>query len=1025
MNTLTGFGLQKSRLTLLVMLGLMFLGLQSYIQLPKREDPAITIRDAIVVAQFPGMTPERVEELIAKPLERGAREIVEIDKISTLVTKGQAELSLRVYDSVVADELDAAFQDLRDKMAEVQAELPDGTLGPFVNTDFGDVTIATIAVTGEGFSHAELWSAAEDLQAQIYRIPGITKVTIEGRQEERIWLELDARKLASIGVQMGQLLEDLRAQNVILPAGQLDADRITILLEANGDLGSIQAVEEVLTRVPGLQGLVRLKDILTVRRGYVDPPETPVFFNGEPALIVAVEMADNRDIQKVGRALEAELPGFERLQPIGISFAFSTFQEANVAQAINNALVNVGQTFAMVFAVMTVFLGLRPAFVIACIVPFTMMFALILMRPLGVDIEQISIAAVIISLGLLVDNGLVVVEDIKNRLDAGATPREAAEGAGKQFFLPLAIASMTTVSAFIPMLVLEGTEGEYAYSLGAVVACMLLGSWLTALYILPFVATHVLRASKATKQQDSWLVRGYAAMLRRSLRWGIAIFLACYGIVAVALSVFGSLDGEMFPLSERSEFLVYLEMPRGTSVSATLEEAKAVDAWLQDTSINPDVVNTTLFVASGGPRFYLTLDPAESDPANAFFVVNTTSHETAAIAADRALTYLLTNRPAARYRITRLAIGAEEPGRVDVKLRGPDADTLLDLARQVETAFAEVPGSILSQNDWGNKTLRVTVEIAQDKAREFGVTSQDISDAMDMFFSGVTYSTFREESDLIPIVVRAQETFRDSFEDLETLTVPAGTHFIALDQVARFQPRFEYSQIRRENQIRQVTISGKSALMSAGALQATVAPVLGELPLPPGYDMALGGETEQSAEVNAKLMAGIPLALIVMLAALMYQFNSIRRVTLTFVTIPLILIGSPVALYLSSQPLSFFAILGLISLMGIIINNAIVLIDQIDTERDQHTLEDAIVQAAKKRVTPILLTSLTTILGLTPMALNGGALFEPMATLMIGGLAIASSLTLFLVPTVYRLMYARDDRKTVGDAAKTPAAVAQ
>lgn len=427
---------------------------------------------------------------------------------------------------------------------------------------------------------------------------------------------------------------------------------------------------------------------------------------------------------------------------------------------------------------------------------------------------------------------------------------------------------------------------------------------------------------------------------------------------------------------------------------------------MTDDRINPDVTDVTLFVASGGPRFYLTLDPAEGDPANAFFVVNTTDHDSAAVAAVRAQSYLLTQRAAARYRVTRLAIGAEEPGRVDVKLRGQDADKLLELAHQVEAAFSAIPGNILAQNDWGNKSLRVTVDIAQDKAREFGVTSSDISDAMDLFFSGVPYSTFREGDDLIPMAVRAQTAFRDSFEDLENLTIPVGSGFIALDQVARFQPHFELSQIRRENQVRQVTVSGKSIDTSAGALQAAMAEALADLPLPKGYSIALGGETEQSAEVNGKLMAGIPIALIVMLAALTYQFNSVRRVSLTFLTIPLIVIGAPIGLLLTSQPLSFFAILGLISLMGIIINNAIVLIDQIDIELRTHDLEAAIVEAAKKRVTPVMLTSLTTILGLTPMALNGGALFEPMATLMIGGLAVASPLTLFLVPTLYRAMFA-------------------
>ncbi len=1012
MGFLTRFGIQKSRLTVLVMVGLLLLGALSYYQLPKREDPEISLRTAIAVAQYPGMSPERVEELIAEPLERAGREIDEVETIVTLITRGQAELKFEIYDSVPNAELERVYQDIRNKMNDSIGLLPEGTLGPFVNTDFDAVAIATIAVTGEGFSYEEIWDAAEDLQKQIYTLSGITKVGIEGRQEERIWLEIDTRKLASVGVQLDRLLSDLSAQNVIVPAGNLDANGVNIMLEANGDLKSVQEIREVLTKVPGLNGLVRLQDLLNVRRGYVDPQETPIFFNGEPALLLSVEMDSSRDIQTIGADLKQRLPEFEATQPIGIQYSISTFQESNVTQAINGALTNVGQTFLTVFVVMLAFLGLRPAFVVSCIVPFSVMFSLILMSRAGIPIEQVSIAAVIISLGLLVDNGLVVVEEIQSRLNAGEAPSTAAENAGSQFFIPLAVASITTASAFIPMLILEGAEGDYAFSLGAVVGFMLLGSWITAHYILPFLSTYLLRPSKkAQAGTETWMIRSYGNLTRILLKKGLLVAGVIYGIILAGTTVFGSLKGEMFPLAERAEFLVYLEMPRGTAVTATREEALAVDAWLRDAEHNPEVVSTTLFVASGGPRFFLTLDPADSDPANAFFVVNTTDFESAVAAAERARNYLVTQRPAASYRITRLAMGGEESGIVDVEISGPNADVLVGLARKVQDAFDTVPGVILNQNDWGNKTVKFTVEIAQDKAREFGVTSKDVSEVMEVYFSGVPYSVYRDGADSIPIVVRAQEPFRDSIEDLENLSIPGDGRLISLAQIADFTPTFEFSQLRRENQVRKITVSGKSAYLSAAAVEQWVAQDLAALTLPPGYRLSLGGETERSAEINALLLAGMPAALLVMLAALMFQFNSVRRVALTFLTVPMILIGAPLALFLASQPLSFFAILGLISLMGIIINNAIVLIDQIDIERETLPLDDAIVAAAKKRVTPVMLTSLTTTLGLVPMALNGGALFEPMATLMIGGLIVASPLTLLFVPSVYRLMFVWDERR--------------
>lgn len=1003
MDILTRFGLQKGRMTILIMLGLLIMGALTYTQLPKRENPALTIRTAIVAANFPGMSPERVEDLLATPIERKAREIGEIEDISTLITTGSVVVTLKLYESISNADLQGVFQDIRNRMEEVK--FPDGTDGPNVNTNYGDVSIATIAVTGEGFDLREIWDAADDLRKGLYQLDGITKVSLSGDQEERIYLEINSRKLAAVGVQLQQVIADLQSQNVILPAGQLDAGGTTLALEANGDFKSVEEIGEILTQISSTGDLVRLKDLLTVRRGFIDPPKEPIYFNGKPALMLAVEMNDTRDIQKIGRTLKTRVAELEQDQPIGITYNFSTYQETNVTSSINNALSNVWQTFVVVVIVLMLFLGLRPALVVAMIVPFTMSFALLGMAYMGIALEQISIAAVIISLGLLVDNGLVVVEDIQNRLRRGTSPNDAALEAGRQFFVPLAVASMTTVSAFIPMLILEGTTGEFAFSLGAVVALMLLGSWITALYILPFIAARILKAGKEPK--ESALVRGYGWLVRRMLRWGIVIVPVVYIVVAAGGSIMGLNKSEMFPLSARADFLVYMDMPRGTSVKATRDEVLTLESWMSDPTINPEVVSTTVFVGSGGPRFYLALDPADTDPASAFLVINTKDAEGAVTTAERVRKHVLLNHPGARFRVARLSMGAGESGIVKVEITGEDGDQLLAASKNIEAAFNTVPDQIYVKTDWGNKVVKMIVQVEQDKARELGVTSRDISDVMETFLSGTVESTYREGSDSIPIVLRADENFRDSLEDLANLVVPANGRLIALDQVARFAPRFEFSQIRRENQTRRIVIEGKSGTLSAAELLTHLQPAIDDVAANLGdkYNVEIGGELIDSADANSKLGAGLPYTLIVMLAALMFQFNSARRVTLTFMTIPLIAAGAGLGLYILGRPMSFFGTLGMISLAGIIINNAIVLIDQIDIERATQSIEDAIVAASKKRVTPILLTTLTTVFGLIPMAITGGALFEPMATLMIGGLTVATPLTLLLVPSAYRLLF--------------------
>ncbi|EEA94496.1 acriflavin resistance protein [Pseudovibrio sp. JE062] len=1002
---MTRVGLERSRLTCLIALGILLMGVISYIQIPKREDPAVTIRIAQIEASFPGMDTQRVEDLIAKPLERVAREVGEIEDIETWVTDGKAELSVTIYAAVPTSELDRVFQDIRNKMLDAKGQLPEGTVGPMVNTDFGDVGVATIAVTGEGFDYAELWDAADGLREDLYTLNGIKKVTVFGRQEERIWLDLDSRKLASIGKNVNQVLDDLKAQNIIASAGTLTAGGQRISLEVNGDFKSVDAIGDLLTKLPEQSGFTRLKDFVSVRRGYADPPTAPIYYNEKPALILSVEMAEDRDVQKIGNMLKEAVPRFEQKHPTGIQFEFSTFQEQVVTQTINGALKNVGQTFAVVFLAVLLFLGIRPALVIASIVPFAAMFSLIVMVRWGVALEQISIAAVIISLGLLVDNGLVVVEEVQKKLDLGVPPKEAACQAGGQFLIPLAMASITTISAFIPMFILDGAEGEMAFSLGAVVAFMLTGSWLSAHYLLPLFAVHILKPSKK-KERESLLVKLYGKLCRSTIRHGLFVLIVSLGAVAASISLFGVLKAELFPPSERNEYLVYLDMPRGATVEATIEEARAVDTWLNDKEINPEIENTTVYVASGGPRFYIGLDPAEGDPANAFIVVNASDSTVVAEAADRAWAYLTDHRPAARYRVTRLSMGEGEPGIVEYKLRGPDGDVLLAKAKEIEAGLALAPGITTNENDWGNKRVKLTMDVSQDKARVHGLSSAQIAEMMDTFFSGKEQSIYREGSESIPIVLRAESDFRTNIGDLQNLAVVTPNGMITLDQIADIEPHFEYAQIRRENQVRQITVFGKSATLTAPELQAFMEPHLQKLELPEGYSLGVGGESETSEEVNELLMNGMPPALLLILTALMLQFNSVRRVSLTFMTIPLVVIGAPLALYVTGRPLSFFAILGLISLAGIIINNAIVLIDQIDIERRSLPLDEAIVAAAKKRVTPILLTSLTTVLGLVPMALTGGVLFQPMATLMIGGLLLASPITLVFVPSLYRTLFA-------------------
>ena len=1017
MRSLTSFGLTNTRVVVSVMILLLAAGAFVFQSFPKREDPAITVRTAIVAAANPGLTLEQLEELVARPLEEAARAIAGIDEVRTRLVDGTASLEVDIEDAIAEGDIERVFEVIRNDMGSLARTMPDGTQGPIVETDFGDVAIATIALTGEGFSYAQLEPLAEDLRDRLYALDAVAAVDLFGTQDERIWLEVSRDRLATVASTIDPVVATLEDQNVRLPAGSIVSDGVRIALETTGDFRSVDDIADTLVEIPDV-GLLRLSDLVSVRRGYADPLEDPVYFDGEQAILLSVEMQDGEDIVEVGERLRAIVADFEQEQPIGVSATFSTFQPEVVDDSVSGALANMAQTFAVVFLVVLAFLGLRQALIIASIVPFAVAFAFVGMGPLGIELQQVSIAAIIISLGLLVDNGVVIVEDMDRRIREGAARHEAAIAAGKQYTVPLLIASTTTVAAFLPLFLLDGTEGQYGYSLGAVVALMLTGSFFSAVVILPLLAVWLLPTpSDARKSPFDRLADGYAWLVSVAIRVPIVAIALCFGAVAFGIMQFGSVAQQLFPLSERDQFLVYMDLSPGTDIARTQETALALSAWLGEDDANPEVDNVTTFVGFGGPRFVLTLDPADSDPASAFFIVNTHTYEGSSAAIARLRKHAANALPDARLRVKRLAMGGREPG-VDVEVSGPDADVLLDVAYKVEAAFASAPSLVQNRNDWGARKLRSRVVVAQDQAREYGLTSKTISQALEGFFDGREVSVLREGDDTIPIMLRGTPDSRDSFEDLRNASLDADGTLLALDQFASVEPSLEFSSVRRVDQRRMVTISAISGALTAYELADHIRPTLDELAaeLGPAYTIEIAGEVEQAGEVRQKLGAGAPIAATVMLLALMAQFNSFRRVGLTLLTVPLVIAGVPLALNAFGQPMSFFGTLGLIALSGIIINNAIVLIDQIDIERAERALNEAIVEAARKRFRPILLTSLTTVLGLAPMAVAGGALWEPMATLMMGGLAVGSLLTLIYVPSLYRLFF-RERRAAAGDAA--------
>lgn len=1029
MTLLTRVGMDRSRLSILVMMLAIAIGLSGYVSLPKREDPEITIRTAIVTASNSGLQLEQLEELVALPLEEAARAISGVDEVRTQLTGGVAVLQIDVADAIAEDEIAAVFDAIRNDMEALAGTLPEDTRGPVVDTDFGDVAVATIAITGEGFALSDVEDAAKNMRDRLYALDDVAGVTLYGTQQQVVTLQVDRDRLAVLGQTLSPVLAALHGQNVRVPAGTVVTGDARIPLETTGDFRSIEDIENLLVELPiagqGSQ-LIRLGDLVTVSLETQEPASRPVYRDSQPAIVLAVEMAEGVDITVLGPKLRRIVDGFAQDQPIGIEATVSTFQPDVVEASINGALVNMAQTIAVVFAVMLVFLGLRTALVVAAVVPLAISFSFALMPGFGVELQQVSIAAIIISLGILVDNGVVMIEDMQSRISKGEDRREAALAASKQFALPLGIASCVTIAAFLPLFLLEGTEGQYGYSLGTVVMLMLVGSYLSALYLLPRLAVWAIPTPKGnTARQGPFdrLSAGYARLVRGIVRVPLLAIAAVIAVVIAGASQMGNVRQQLFPLSERAQILGYIDLPRGSDISATEAATLELTNWLTG-SANPEVVGVTSYIGAGGPRFVLSLDPADTDPASAFMIINTADFKSSGTVLERARAHVAEAMPGASVRFKRLAMGGREPS-VDVEIAGPDADRLLHAALEVRAAFSTVPGLIQNREDWGGRRLTGTIEIAQDRIREYGLTSQDVADALETFFDGRQFSTLRQGDDLIPIVLRGAPQDRTTFEAIANAGVEANGQILSLDQFADIEPRTEIATLRRIDQRRTIIVSAIPEAMTAYDLLDIVQPELDRIAteLGPAYTFHIGGEIEAAGDVRELLSGGLPFACMVMVLALMIQFNSFRRVGITLAAVPLVIAGVGPTLIATGQPLSFFGILGLLALTGIIANNVIVLIDQIDIERKDKSLDDAIVEAARKRLRPILLTSLTTVIGLAPMALAGGALWEPMATLMIGGLGVAALLALFWVPALYRVafMHERSAQATVDPVGRVQA----
>ena len=1013
MDGITRFGLDSPRLTLVFIALVILAGIGQFINFPRQEDPPILIREVVVTAQFPGMSPEDVEQLITRHIEDDLRAMPEIDDIWSDSKTGIAVIHADTADRY--DDVGAIWQKVRNRMLDLAPSLPKGTIGPVVNDEFGLVAVATIALTGEGFGMDEMRDTAWDLRDRLYELEGIRKIELWGVHDERVFLEYSATKLAQLGVSIDGIVKTLVDQNVVLPGGLFNVSGENLIIEPSGNFRSIEDIENLLVAVPGTQQSIFLKDVLNVRRGFAEPPKDLAFYNGERAIVISLSVIPGVNAVAFGEDLKARVNDLQANLPIGYSLDFATFQPDLVQKAVGGALLNVYQTLVIVLVVVIAFLGLRTGLIVGSFVPMTMLLGLIVMRFAGVELERISIASTIIALGMLVDNGIVTAEEIRNRLDAGEERRAACLNTAKALSVPLLTSSLTTIIAFMPIYLLTGDVGEYAVSLPVVIIILLMGSWFLSMYLTPYMCYWFMKPPKKEEGKDSpddpyggRIYVAYRALLASLIKGRYAVLAVIFAVLVGGGYLGSTLVREMFGHSDRNQFLIYVDLPAGYNIDTTQDVVQRLTDWLEDDEANPDITGSIAYVGTGGPRFVLVLAPFDPDPHRAFIIATTETGEQVPEAAERVRRFIAEQLPEAEGRVKRMWTTGPEPGFVEVRLYGPDVARLYEKGQEFTDALRAMPGTVDVRNNAENTVIKAEVIVDQTQARRVGVSSKEIANSLQAHIDGIRATDYREDDQAIPVVVRSQKQERDVGSDFYDVGVNSGAvgRVVPLSQIASINGAWEYSRISRRNQARVLTVEFKHETMKAMELLTAVTPDIESLNLGEGYHWEVGGEIEKQGETIPKLAKWLPHCAILMVVLLIWQFNSFRRPFIIAFTLPLAFIGAFIGLVLFRAPFDFFGILGLLSLAGIIINNGIVLIDRIDQERNAgRDAYNAVIEATVSRFRPIWMTTITTILGVMPLIISHDPVFYSLALIIATGLAFATVLTLGVVPVLYAVLF--------------------
>jgi multidrug efflux pump len=1004
-------------------------GTIAYGRLGQSEDPPFTFKVMVVKTNWPGANARDVELQVTDKIERKLQEVPNVDWVRSYSKPGESLVFFALKDSAPPASVPDAFYQVRKKVSDMRNTLPSGIQGPFFNDEFGDTYTNIYALGGDGFGYRDLKRFGDKVRAELLRVKGVAKVDFIGEQDEKIFVEMSNTKLATLGIDPAQIFATLSAQNSVAAAGVFDTSTDRIYLRPTGAFDSLDAIRDIAIRANNR--VFRLGDIATVERGYVDPPQQKMRHQGREALGIGVTMVAGGDVIQLGHDLDAEIARISAQLPVGVEIAAVASMPRAVQRSINQFVRALAEAVIIVLAVSLLSLGLRTGLVVAVSIPLVLAITFLFMALLDIGLHKISLGALILSLGLLVDDAIIAVEMMAIKLEQGYDRFRAASFAYTSTAFPMLTGTLITVAGFLPIATARSGTGEYTRSIFQVSAIALIASWVVAVVVIPYLGYRMLpdytRERPASFAARLWArLRGlpppppvppahpdaeqvYRTPFYRSFRaqvdWCVGhrklVLFATLGLFAAAIAAFRFVPQQFFPSSSRPELLIDLRLHEGSSFAATLAEAKRMEAILErETGIE----SFTAYVGSGSPRFYLPLDQQLQQSNFAQFVVVAASNDERERLRTRVLALFETEFPALRGRVSRLENGPPVGFPVQFRVSGEEVATVRRIAREVADVMRADPSTLDVQFDWDEPTKAIRLVIDQNKARVLGFTSQDIAAFLQNSVSGFTVTQFREGDKQIDVVLRGAGAERARMSSLPDLALPTRAgKAIPITQIADIRYELEEGIVWRRDRLPTITVRSDLKGDAQGPDVANrINPRLDAIRagLPLGYRVEMGGAVEDSARGQRSIAAGVPLMLIVVLTLLMLQLQSFARVAMVVLTAPLGLIGVVVALLAFGKPFGFVAMLGTIALSGIIMRNSVILVDQIDTDIAAGVPAwDAIVGATVRRFRPIVLTAAAAVLALIPLARSD--FFGPMAVAMMGGIVVATGLTLAFLPALY------------------------